>query len=564
MGLLLAVLFFFALPGGANATDANEPIIQGAPTHVAVKGSSSVGFNARYLPPELTEVQWRVRFGTAFSSEPTIRPGAGVPINSLVYLTPVPGETGTWQARVEFPSPMTNPGRLELARIGYSVEAGLPERSRVVVSSGLATDASGETHRVAGDISPMSVVMVTDVATLFALLAGVVGFVYWLSTLTFTQGFFRYLPPLIWMYFIPMTFTTIGIIPDASPLYSPFMTRIILPAVLVLLLIPSDLRGLSRLGLKAFLMMLFATSGIVVGAIVSFGIFNAFFGDSFPEGTWKGIAALSGSWIGGSANMFAVLESIQTPPSIIGPMVIVDTVLAYSWLGLLIALSAYQDRVDAHHRADRKAIEEMAAKLSSEKEEKAKAPAVADIAMMIGLAFVVSQLCLYLAQPIFYFMDEVLELKAITSVVNAYGWGILLLTLVGLLLSLTPARQLEFRGASSIGYVGLYLLLTGYGAQANFRAILEVPLFFGIGALWMAIHITFLYVGLRVLRAPMVLAATSSMANIGGTASAPVVAASYNQSLAPLGLIMAILGSTLGTPLALFVVATTTRALSGG
>ncbi|MCC5877343.1 MAG: DUF819 family protein, partial [Candidatus Sumerlaeia bacterium] len=362
----------------------------------------------------------------------------------------------------------------------------------------------------------------------------------------------------------PMTMTTIGITPDSSPLYSPFNLTVLLPAVLVLLLIPSDLRGLARLGGKALLMMAFATTGIVVGAILSFALFNTMFGDSLPEDTWKGVTSLSGSWIGGSANMMAVVGSIQTPPSILGPMIVVDTALAYSWLGILIALSVYQKRVDAYHKADSSAIEEMAAKLTREKEQKAQAPSVADIAIMIALAFVVSQLCLFLAQPLYHFLHEVLQLTAITSVVNAYGWGILLLTVVGLLLSLTPARQLEFRGASSIGYVGLYLLLTGFGAQANFRAILEVPLYFGIGAVMIGTHICFLYIGLRLLRAPMVLAAASSMANIGGTASAPVVAASFNQSLAPLGLVMAILGSTLGTPLALLVVATTTRALSGG
>lgn len=402
--------------------------------------------------------------------------------------------------------------------------------------------------------------LITEPAHLLAFLAGIVGLVFWLSTLRPFQTFFRYLPPLIWMYFLPMIATTMGITPDDSPLYSPVMSRILLPAVLVLLLIPSDIRGIAKLGPKAVLMMVAGTFGIVLGATVSFWIFK----DKLPEESWKAVAALSGSWIGGSPNMTAVIESLDMPKTLVAPIVIVDTVLAYSWLGLLIALSAYQRQIDKHHKADARVIDELAAHLEAEQATQSRAPRTGDIAMMVGLALVVSQICIWLGGPINLFFTKVLGFKQFGEVINAFGWGILLITAVGLALSTTPVRRLDFCGASAVGNVGLYLLLTSYGARANLNAILEAPMFVAMGAVWIAIHVAVLYAATRLLKAPIFLAATASMANIGGTASAPVVAAAYHPSMAPVGLLMAILGGVLGTPLALFVVAATCKAISQG
>src|SRR5690606_35451510 len=213
------------------------------------------------------------------------------------------------------------------------------------------------------------------------------------------------------------------------------------------------------------------------------------FPNSLPEGTWKGIAALSGSWIGGSPNMFAVIETLSTPASIIGPMVIVDTVCAYTWLGLLITLVPYQEKVDKRHSADTRAIEEKSARLRMEQQSNARAPRTADIAFMIGGAFVVSQACLWIGSEfVFPLFNDVLEWHWLTDFMNAFGWGILVITAAGLLLSMTRMRTLDYCGASSLGNVGLYLMLTGYGAQANLRAIMEVPVFFGIGVMWILIH----------------------------------------------------------------------------
>lgn len=521
----------------------------------------TVPVRASNLPSGAAGVEWTIRFRSDAMGEPSLEPGPDSPVGARIDVSAL----GDHAYKVSIDAPEgIDLADGQLASLTVQAPKRPIIRQAVTIHDPQVIRTGGATVALSSDPSSFGVSLIGDPVVLLAFLSGIVALIYWLSTLPALEKLFTYCPPLIWMYFVPMVTTTLGITPDSSALYSPFMSRVVLPAILVLLLIPTDVKAVTKLGSKAVLMMLFATTGIVVGAIGSFGLFNTIMPSAIPEDTWKGIAALAGSWIGGSTNMFAVLESVGTPPNIIGPLVIVDTVLAYSWLGLLIALVPHQDKIDRKFKADTSTIEEVSAKLLTEEENKARAPKTADIAFMLGIALIVSQLAMVLGNPVFHLFDEILGLKALSQVVSSYAWGILIITAAGLLLSMTKVRDLGFCGASSIGYVGLYLLLTTYGARANLVAILEVPVFFGIGAVWMAVHVAFLYAGFRILRVPVFLAATSSMANIGGTASAPVVAAAYNQSMAPVGLLMAILGGVLGTPLALFVIGTACRAISGG
>ncbi len=508
--------------------------------------------------------EWTLDLRLPEIEKASIRAGAGAPPLTRVSIEPArEGKGPVFRCRAEAPEGASLESG-EIAIVTFRAPGRIVKRTPIALS-----EARWIAHREMGggplatEADTIAFSLFYQPVSLFAFLAGVVALIFWLGRQPRLQVFFRYFPPLIWTYFVPMMTTTFGVTPDDSPLYSPFMSRVILPATLTLLLIPSDVKGILKLGWKALFMMLFATLGIVLGAIGSFALIHTLFPSALPPGTWKGVAALSGSWIGGSPNMFAVIESVGTPPSIIGPLVVVDTVCAYSWLGLLIALSAYQRAVDRRHRADSALIEEISAHLEADHERHARDPKVADIALMIGVAFVVSQLCLRFGGPIHAFFTERLGWRLIGDVINAFGWGILLLTAAGLALSFTRVRELDYCGASAVGYVGLYLLLTTYGARANLAAVLEMPAFFALGAVWILIHIAVLYVGMRLLRAPLFLAATSSMANIGGTASAPVVAAAYYPSMAPVGLLMAILGSVIGTPLALFVVAVICKIISG-
>lgn len=502
---------------------------------------------------------WRTTFGVPLDAPALVPASKDVQSGASV----ISREDGTCEFTLRGPataffSDKEKEAKLKVATVSFTPSAGIVTRRAVGIVNARfeAGDAAFPVDGVEGSIA---VALVTNVTSLFTLLCGTVAGIFMLSRVKAFEGFFKYFPPLIWMYFVPMFYTTFGITPDTSALYSPFMSRTLLPATLVLLLIGSDVRAIAQLGFKALAIMLIGTAGIVAGALVSFAIFHG----ALPEQAWKGIAALSGSWIGGSPNMTAVIESLKAPPSLIGPLVIVDTVCAYTWLGFLIAGSQFQKRIDAFNRADSRVIDEIAVRLKAEEAANSRMPKTADVAIMLAVAFVVSQVCLWLGKPVFAFFDVTLGMKKMGEVLNAFGWGILLITAAGLFLSTTRIRLLEYCGASGLGNVGLFLLLTTYGAQANLRAIMEVPVFFGVGIVWISVHVVVLLVGVRLMRVPIFLGATASMANIGGTASAPVVAASYNPAMAPVGLLMAILGGILGTPVALLVVGTACKAISG-
>jgi uncharacterized membrane protein len=330
--------------------------------------------------------------------------------------------------------------------------------------------------------------------------------------------------------------------------------------------------AIARLGGKGIAMMLIGTAGIVVGAVGSFALFLYVLpAGTLPPDLWKGIASLSGSWIGGSANMAAVAGSLGLEKSaLFGKMVVVDTVCAYTWLGVLIAGVAWQQRVDRFNHTDSKLVEELGQRMAVRYAQRARPMSMPDLVTMLAVGFVVGQLGLLAgefvaaritgAEAAGGFMQRI----RISQVMSGFGWGLLLVTFASVLLSFTKLRELEDAGASAVGNTGLYILLTTFGAQADLRAIkLDDIWLFAVGATLLLIHIAFLLIGARLLRAPLFLVATASMANVGGTASAPVVAAAFHPSLAPVGLLMAILGGVLGTPVGLLVVGKLCAAIAG-
>lgn len=374
--------------------------------------------------------------------------------------------------------------------------------------------------------------MITNPMTIVTLFILLVWFIFWLEKQKFMNIFFRYFPPVIWCYFLPMIASSLGIIPDQSPLYT-WMKNHLLPASLILLMISANIPAIIKLGKMALLMMLFGTIGIMVGGPIALFIFRS----HLPPNAWMGLGALSGSWIGGSANMIAIKEGLNVPADIFSPMIIVDTVVGYSWMAVMIALSAFQDKFDRWNKADRAVIDEVNARISACIKEKTCPTTLNDFVTMLGLAFGLGYLCLRAGNYI----------PPIGDMITSFTWVIIIVTAVGLILSFTPLARLEEAGASKLGYVFLYLLLTSIGAQANLRSIIEAPVFILVGVVWIAIHASILLLGAKILRSPMFFFAASSQACVGGTATAPIVSAVYQSALASVGLLLAVLGNIIGT-----------------
>ena len=387
-------------------------------------------------------------------------------------------------------------------------------------------------------MTPENGAFFTDPMSVFAFLATLVAAIFWLSGLKRLEKLFEYLPPVIFVYFVPMFATTFGLTPSSSPAYD-FTTRYFLPVALFLLMISIDLKSVAKLGPTALFMVTAGTLGIIVGGPVALLLFGNF----LPPDSWKGFAALSGSWIGGTANMVAVAESVDTPESAFGPIIVVDTVVGYGWMGVLLFFSVWQKKFDRWTGAKTKAIEETNARLQALERDRHPTN-VRDAAFLIGIGTGAAVLSVNMGARIPPLGDP--------TIISATTWAVLIVVTGGLLLSFTPLRNFEKVGASQLGYTALYLLLAGIGAQADLAAVLQAPVYLLAGAVWIGIHIAFLYVGSRIVKAPLFFIATGSMSNVGGAASAPVVAGVYHPAMAPVGLLMAVVGYVFGIYGALF------------
>ncbi|MDT8436214.1 MAG: DUF819 family protein [Gemmatimonadota bacterium] len=374
--------------------------------------------------------------------------------------------------------------------------------------------------------------LLTDPMAVLAYLGTVLAGVFWLSGRPRLKKLFDYTPPVIYCYFVPTISTTLGILPASSPVYD-WLTRYLLPFALLLLMVTVDVRSILKLGRTAIAMVTAGAAGIILGAQVAFLVFGRW----LPVDGWKGLAALAGSWIGGTANMVAIAESVGTPDAVFGPVIVVDTVVGYGWMGVLLLLTAYQGRFDRRLGADLTAIEDTNRRLA-EVESVRHPPTVADLSVIVGLGLAGAIASVALG--------ERLPLLGDPTIISHTTWAVLIVVTGGLALSFTRARKLDEVGASRIGYVGLYLMLAGIGAQGDLRAVLDAPAFFFAGVLWIGIHATVLLVAARLLRAPFFFVATGSMANIGGVGTAPIVAGIYHPAMAPVGLLMAVAGYILG------------------
>ena len=374
--------------------------------------------------------------------------------------------------------------------------------------------------------------LIADSTTIFVYLAVLLGAVFWLTAVPRLQPLFRVTPAIIYAYFLPALSTSLGITPSSSTAYD-WMVRYLLPVSLMLLMVTVDVRAIVRLGGKALIMMLAGSLGIIVGGPIALALLGAF----LPADTWMGMAALSGSWIGGAPNMVAIKESVGTPDSLMGPIIVVDTFFAYGWMGVLLFLSGFQTTLDRWFRADTRDIDALNDRLAASDGER-RPLEIRDLAMILGLGFGAAALCIWLGEKLPPLGDP--------TIISHTTWTVVLVTTLGLALSFTPARRLEGVGASRVGYVALYLMLTAIGAQADLLMVLEAPLYLLVGAVWLGIHVAVLFAVARLVKAPLFFVATGSMANVGGVVSAPIVASVYRRSLAPVGVLMGVSGYFIG------------------
>lgn len=378
--------------------------------------------------------------------------------------------------------------------------------------------------------------MIESPFAVMAVLTGTAAFYFWLERSTGWR-LFRYIVPLIWIYATPMILRNVGVLPASSPAYD-VLRQYGLPIFIVWLLLSVDVGAAVRVMGKGIGVMLLGTVGIMVGAPVGYWAVHWWLDPT----AWSGFGALAGSWIGGTGNMAAAAAALETPADQFGLAVLADTVIYVGWLPLLLLSKGFAEKFNRWTGVEGDRLERMeAAAIAEAKEE--KPPSTRDVLYLFAIGFGVTWLAQWLAPRL-----PVLTLGGET-VVSASTWVVLIVTTIGIMLSFTPAKRISSSHNIAMGVV--YVFVARMGAVASLEGLTQAPAFLVGAAIWITIHGLFCLAGAYFLKVDVHSAAIASAANVGGAASAPVVAAHHRESLVPASILMALLGYALGNYLAI-------------
>lgn len=413
----------------------------------------------------------------------------------------------------------------------------------------------------------------TDDTLVFGLLMLALGFIFYTESIKtgFWPKFYKIVPGLFMAYMIPALFTTVGliapewettneageIIKHSTNLYY-VSSRYLLPAALVLMTLSIDLKAVFNLGWKALIMFFTGTIGIVIGGPIAILLISMIspetVGGVGPDAVWRGLSTLAGSWIGGGANQTAMLEIYGYNQKLYGGMVFVDIVVANIWMAILLIGIGKSDRINKWLKADNSSIEALKEKVSTFAEKIKRNPSLTDLMIITAIAFgtvSIAHLCSNFLAPFFDNVVANIESATTRNIFTFLGskffWMISIATIIAILLSFTKAKNYEGAGASKFGSVFIYILVASIGMKMDLTLIFDNIGLIAIGFVWMTIHAALLIGIAKLIKAPYFFLAVGSQANVGGAASAPIVASAFHPSLATVGVLLAVVGYAIGT-----------------
>ncbi len=413
----------------------------------------------------------------------------------------------------------------------------------------------------------------TDDTIVFGLLMLALGFIFYTESIKtgFWHKFYKIVPGLFVAYMIPAVFTTLGLIaPEwetidqsgnvvehSTNLYY-VSSRYLLPAALVLMTLSIDLKAVFNLGWKALIMFFTGTIGIVIGGPIAILLISMVspetVGGFGPDAVWRGLSTLAGSWIGGGANQTAMLEIYGYNPKLYGGMVFVDIVVANIWMAILLIGIGKRNRINKWLGADTSSIETLKEKVSAFTNKIKRNPSLTDLMIIAAIAFGTvsfAHLCSNFLAP--FFEQTVANIESLTKrnmftfLGSKFFWMISIATIIAILLSFTKAKNYEGAGASKFGSVFIYILVASIGMKMDLTLIFDNAGLIVIGVVWMSIHAGLLILVAKLIKAPYFFLAIGSQANVGGAASAPIVASAFHPSLATVGVLLAVVGYAIGT-----------------
>ena len=416
-------------------------------------------------------------------------------------------------------------------------------------------------------------ILFTDDSIVFGLLMIALGFVFYTESIKkgFWPKFYKIVPSLFMAYLIPALLTSLGVIApewetvdssgelilQKSNLYY-VASRFLLPAALVLMTLSIDLKAVFGLGWKALAMFFTGTIGIIIGGPIAVLLISLIspetVGGIGPDAVWRGLSTLAGSWIGGGANQTAMLEIYGYNQQLYGGMVFVDIVVANIWMSIILIGIGKSDKINGWLNADNSSIETLKKKVSNFSKKVKRNPTLTDIIIIMAIAFgtvSIAHFCSGFLGP--SFKDYISNIESastrniFTFLESKFFWLISISTIIAILLSFTKAKNYEGAGASKFGSVFIYILVATIGMKMDLTMIFDNLGLISIGFVWMSVHAALLILIAKLIKAPYFFLAVGSQANVGGAASAPIVASAFHPSLATVGVLLAVVGYAVGT-----------------
>jgi uncharacterized membrane protein len=364
----------------------------------------------------------------------------------------------------------------------------------------------------------------------------------------FFKRFFNYVPELVICYFAPSILTMTGIIDVSSSSIYKIVINLLLPAALILLTMTIDVKELLKLGKTALIMFSASAISIMFGGPLAILVFKTFSSSNVDlDNSWRGLATLAGTWIGGGANQTALKEVFKPSDEIFSAILTVDALVAYVWMAILLILVKNAPKIDGFLKADASTLEEVKTNIAEVQKLHKKQLTLHDFIRILGIAFIGTGLAHFLADLISPFVETHFPNLVQFGLSTPFFWIVSISSTIGILLSFTKLKNLEGAGSSHFATGFIYIMAASIGLKMNILAIFDHLELLYIAILWMLFHIVIIFIVAKITKSSFFFIAVGSQACIGGPASAPVVAAAFHPSLASVGVIMAIMGYAFGT-----------------
>lgn len=373
--------------------------------------------------------------------------------------------------------------------------------------------------------------MITNGFTYIAVLIFIAAMLVWLQKYTKSK-FFDYAPQIVLLYLITMIFCTLGVwdMEATKPAYSALKNNLLF-AIIFLMLLRCDIRKILKLGPKMLGGFFAASVSIGLGFIITYAVLHTPLGAE----AWKALGALCGSWMGGSGKMIAVQAAFDIGESDMAYALVVDSIDYSIWVMFLLWAINFAPKFNKWVKADTRVLDEVSKKLEEDAKANEAPITFINIIFLLGLGLVVSAFGQNLGAT----------LNGVAPWLDKSTWTVLLITLAGLVGAVTPIGKMA--GAQELSNVLLYSVVALLASRASFLELTDAPLWIVAGFMILAIHCIIMIILAKIFKLDMFTCGVASLANIGGSASAPILAGAYSGALVPVGVLMALMGYVIGT-----------------